>query len=326
MPRNNSQKVLKMKRRLILNALLAVMTVSAGMGYSACRDTTGPNGVGRPSPMPTPNVSPNSGEGGTGDLPEIVTSEAMIVRVERDVSLKAKDATEFVRILSGLFREGDTLQVGDLSKAWVSCPDGSVCPLGKGLYAECCRAVCENAIRIPPPSNSESQNRVVFISKSELPPADLQMFQLQETSIRSLGADEVTTQFLMADLYSSWKLVEAKDELKDLTQKLSKPRTRQELKMLYVPMLRRTGDMQLKLMHEGEAEDSYKKAVELAPDSNDPREKADALVTLGQFYEKSGQKEKAVTNLKQGERLYERGGDVKKAAATRRAIVNIERQ
>lgn len=317
-----------MKRRLVLNALLSVMLVSAGMGYSACRDTSGPNSGGPPSPTrtPTPSVSPDIGDAGTGNVPEIVTSEAMIVRVERDVSLKAKNATEFVHILSGLFREGDTLQVGDQSKAWVSCSDGSVCPLGKGLYAECCRDVCENAIRLPPPPNSESQTRMIFISKSELPPADLQLFQVQETSIRNLGADEVTTQFLMADLYSSWKLVEAKDELNNLTQQLNKPGTKQKLKLLYVPMWRKTGDMQLKLKLEGAAEDSYKKAVDVAPAFNEQRAKADALVTLGQFYEKSGQKEKAVINLKQGEQLYERGGDVKKAAATRRAIVNIERQ
>jgi hypothetical protein len=322
-----------MKRRLIPNALLSVMIATVGMGYSTCRpstnnnpNTNGPNNLGRQSPTPTPTENTQGSDKAKGDLPEIAAADtAMIIRVERDVSLKAKGATDFVRILSGLFRGGDTLQVGDQSKAWVSCPDHSVCPLGTGLYAECCRDVCENGIRIPPPPNSESQNRVVFISKSELPPADLQMFQLQETRIRNLGADEVTTQFLMADLYSSWKLVEAKDELKDLTQKLNKPGTKQELKMLYVPMLRRTGDMQLRVKQQDEAEDSYKKAVELAPESNDPREKADAHVSLGQFYEKSGQKEKAVINLKQGEQLYERGGDVKKAAATRQAIVNIQK-
>ena len=84
--------------------------------------------------------------------------------------------------------------------------------------------------------------------------------------------------------------------------------------------------MQLKVEQRGEAEKSYQRAVELAPASHDPREKADAHVSLGEFYEKSGQKEKAVINLKQGEKLYESGGDVKKAAATRRVIAGIERQ
>jgi len=316
-----------MKRRLIPNVLLFTLIISA-MGYGACQNTNAPNNRGRsPTATPTPNVGTTNGGSPTGTVPVIATSaEAMIVRVEKDVSLKIKGATQFMRIFSGMFREGDMLQVGDQSKAWVSCPDHSVCPLGKGLYEECCRDVCESGIRILPPANSESQNRVAFIKKSELPSGELQTLELQETRIRNLGADEVTTKFLIADLYSSWKLVEARDELKDLTQKLDKPETKQELKMLYVPMLRQTGDMQLKVKQLDEAEDSYKKAVELAPQFNDPREKADAHVTLGQFYEKSGQKEKAVVNLKQGEQLYEQSGDVKKAAATRRAIVNIQRQ
>jgi len=303
-----------MKRRLIRNVWLPLIVVSAAMGYIACRHTNGPNNVSPQSPTPTPGISP------------IATTEAMIIRVEKDVSLKVKGASDFVRILQGLFREGDRLQVGDQSKAWVSCLGRSICPLGKGLYDECCKDVCESAILIQPPSNTESQNRVAFIRKGDLPIAELQMFQLQETRIRNLGVNEVTTQFLMADLYSSWKLVEAKDELKGLMQELSRPGAKQELNLQYVPMLRQTGDMQLRIKQNWEAEDSYKKAVELAPEFNDSREKADAHVTLGQFYEKTGQKEKAVVNLEQGEQLYKQSGDVKKAAATRQAIVNIQRQ
>lgn len=315
-----------MKRRVIPNVLFFTLIISA-MGYGACQNTNGPNNGGRsPTATPTPNVSTTNGSP-IGTVPVIATSaEAMIVRVEKDVSLKIKGATQFMRIFSGMFREGDTLQVGDQSKAWVSCPDHSVCPLGKGLYEECCRDVCESGIRILPPANSESQNRVAFIKKGELPSGELQTLELQETRIRNLGANEVTTKFLMADLYSSWKLTEAKDELKDLSQDLDKPETRKELKMLYLPMLRKTGDMQLTIKQQDQAEDTYLKAIELGSKSRDPREKADAHVSLGELYERNGQKEKAVTNFKLGQKLYEKGGDSQKAAATRQAIVNIQRQ
>jgi hypothetical protein len=320
-------------KRPILSALLSVTIVTAGIGNSACRSSTDdpnvrpPDNRGGQSPTPKPTVDGTTGHGPQEDLKDIATADtAMILRVERDVSLKARGASEFVRILSGMFHGGDTLQVGDQSKAWVSCRDGSICPLSTGLYSECCKDVCETGIRIPPPANSESQSREAFIKKSELPPVELQTFELQENRIRHLGADEVTTQFLIADLYSSWKLVEANDELKNLSQQLNKPEAKQELKMLYAPMLRKTGDMQLRIRHTSDAEDSYKKAVEVAPTLNDSREKAAAHVSLGELYEKKGLKEKAVVNLEKSEQLYKGEGDTTKAAATRRAIVKIQKQ
>jgi len=238
-----------MNRILTNNALLFVLLAFVGLGYSTCQKTS--NGGSSPSPTPTEELK--SADGNT-PLPGIAVADtAMIIRVEKDVRLKAKGAAVFKAILYGVFRAGDTLQVGEQSKAWVECPDHSLCPREKGLYAECCREVCDSGIRIPPPANSASQARVVFISKSELPPSELKIFQLQETRIRDLGANEVTTQFLIADLYSSWKLVEAKDEVNNLSWKLAKPETKEELKMLYAPMWRRTGDLQLMIKQQPEA-------------------------------------------------------------------------
>lgn len=322
-----------MKRKLILDALLAVTIIAAAMVYSGCGSSNpnDPNGSNNrspqsPTPTPSPGSTPNGTSGITKELSDMATADsAMIIRVERDVSLKAKGAAEFVRILSGLFRGGDTLQVGDQSKAWVSCRDGSICPLGKGLYADCCRGGCENEIRIPPPLNSESQERVAFIKKSELPPVELQTFELQESRIRQLGSDEVTTQFLIADLYSSWKLVEAKEELTNLTLKLNQAGTKDDLQTLYAPMLRKTGDMQLKIMQKEAAEVSYKRAVDVEPKLSDSREKAAAHVSLSELYEKTGQKEKAVVNLEKTERLYRIEGDAVKAEAARRAITDIRK-
>ena len=322
-----------MKKRKILDALLSLMIVTAAMVYSACGSSSnntpnGPNNRGTQTPSPTPSTqpTPNDSSGVTKELGEMSTADsAMIIRVERDVSLKAKGAAEFIRIVSGLFRNGDTLQVGDQSKAWVSCRDGSICPLGKGLYDDCCKAGCENEIRIPPPSNSESENRVALIRKSELPPVELQTFELQESRIRQLGSDEVTTQFLIANLYSSWKLSEAKDELKNLTLKLNKAGTKDDLKTLYAPMLRETGDMQLSVMQKEEAETSYKRAVKVEPELSDSREKAAAHVSLGELYEKNGQKVEAVRNLETSERLYKKEGDTVKAAAARRAITTLRK-
>ncbi len=313
-----------MKARQILSALLPVI-VAACMAGSACRRSTDNGPRNGPSPAPSPVASP-SGLSGKSELEVITEADtAMILRVEKDVSLKAKGAPEFVRILSGLFRGGDMLQVGDLSQAWVSCPDGSVCPLGKGLYSECCRGACDNGIRIPPPANSESQKRMILISRNELPPGELRMLEIQEEKIRNLGADELTTQFLFADLYSSWKLTEATDKVKDLSLKLKEPESRKELKTLYVPLLRKTGDMQIKV-NRNEAEDTYKKAVELAPRFNDSREKAAAHRALAEYYERTGEKEKAVLNLEKSEQIYQRDGETTKAAAARKAIVNIQKQ
>ncbi|MDX6613349.1 MAG: hypothetical protein QOD75_2535 [Blastocatellia bacterium] len=250
----------------------------------------------------------------------------MIVRVERDVTLREKGAAEFRRILQGEFHGGDTLQVGAQAKAWVECADHTVCPHGPGTYTQCCRDVCDGGIAIAPPKDSETQSRIAFIRKSELPPGELKTLEVQEAKIRRLGADQVTTQFLITDLYSSWKLVEAKDELKGLTKKLDSAEAKQDLKTLYLPMLRRTGDMQLKVGVKEAAEKTYLKAVDLAPQTASPREKADAHVTLGQFYEKTGQKDKAVANLEKGEQLYRIQGDTTKATAARETIQKIQKQ
>ena len=246
---------------------------------------------------------------------------AMIFKVQNDVKLKAKGAADFVRIVGGLFRGGDELQVGADSKAWVSCADDRICPLGQGLYTDCCNVPCEDVIRMKPPDGEPVR---ALMKKQDLPPQELQLVEASEARIRNLGANEATTQFLIANLYSSWKLVEANNELEKLNQTLKTPEAQKQLDALYAPMLRKTGDLYLEVNQKGQAEQTYRKAVEMSQ-TKDPRDQADAHVKLGEFYESSGQRDKAVVNLKQGQQIYEKTGEVEKAAATRRAISTIEK-
>ena len=313
-------------KRLILHILLSLTIMTAGFGLSACRPRTdGPNinknATNGSKVEASPTVNNNNDESENNPAVDIET--AMIFRVVNDVLLKTKGSSEFARIDGGLFHGGDELQVGQDATAWVSCADDRVCPLGHGLYTQCCQATCENEIPLKPPAGEPDR---AFMKKNDLPPDELRLFQQSETKIRNLNANDVTTQYLIANLYSSWKLVEANKELDKLSQELKKPKAAQELNNLYAPMVRKTGDLYLKVDRTTRAEENYKKAVELAPRTDDPREKADARVTLGRFYEMSGQKEKAVVNLKEGEQLYERSGEARKAAATRRAITNLEKQ
>jgi hypothetical protein len=310
------------------------MILTAGLGSGACRRSPGtdanPNnkGTGNLTGRETqPQTNTNSPDVVKEDKDGTVVGaveDAMILAVERDVSLKRKGADEFVRILRNVqFHSGDELQVGDNSTARVLCSD-SICLLSKGLYKECCTTGCESAIRLKPPAET-NQNRALM-SKSSLPPGEVQTFEKEETEIRKLEVGDVTKQFLIANLYSSWKLVEAKDELNNLSLKLKEPKAEQELHNLYPTVVRKTGDLYLKIDQKPQAELNYRKALELAPQSNDVHEKAATHVALGQLYEKSGMKDKAVENLQKGKELYVQEGNIKKAAEADRAIIKARTQ
>src|SRR6185503_15974614 len=127
----------------------------------------------------------------------------------------------------GLFRGGDVLRVGQQATAWVNCPDGHVCPLNSGEYINCCNVSCGHQIQLAPPAGDEPR---VMMRKTKLPPDERQMFENAEEKIRQLGADDLTQQYLIANLYSSWKVTEAGDEVKKLSQKLQDPKAPDQLK------------------------------------------------------------------------------------------------
>jgi len=298
--------------KLILHTTVLVTLIAAAAVFTSC-------GREQHSDIVVP---PGDGKVGPDLKVTVDAGTAMIFKVQNDVRLKAKGAADFVRILGGLFRGGDELQVGAGATAWVSCADDRICPLGQGLYTDCCKGTCEHEIRMKPP---EGEPVRALMKKQDLPANELQLFETSEARIRSLGANEAATQFLIANLYSSWKLVEANNELDKLSQTLKTPEAVKQLDNLYAPMVRKTGDLYLEVNQKGLAEQSYKKAVEVAPQTNDPRDQADAHIKLGEFYENSGQRDKAVVNLKQGQQLYEKSGEAEKAAATRRALSTIEK-
>ncbi len=247
---------------------------------------------------------------------------AMIISVKNDVRLRRKGATNFVHIPGGLFRSGDLLRVGDASTAFVDCNEAALCSLGKGDYPKCCGDVCESRVALRPP---EGTQRTAMVKIAELPPDQLQLLRNSESQIRALEADDVTTQFLIANLYSSWKVKEANQEVDKLSEKLRDPQAPQKLDTLYWPMLKKNADLYKKLDDKGQAEQTYKKLTEVAVPT-DQQTKADAHVSLGLLYKETGRKEEAVQNLQKGKQLYEAQGNQKKAEDVRKTIVKIQNQ
>ncbi|HEY6233064.1 MAG TPA: tetratricopeptide repeat protein [Pyrinomonadaceae bacterium] len=326
-----------MKDRLILHTifLLLLLTVAS----FSCRTGPGNNGgnggpPGSPvsSPSNSPTVPPgndnaNIGKLDSGQIDNSVANAdtAMIFKVDNEVLLKTKGAADFVRILNGLFRSGDVLRVGQQAIAWVTCPDGHVCPLNSGEYTNCCNVACANPIQMRPPPSKGDEPRVMM-RRIDLPPADRQQFERAELQIRQLHTDDVTEQFLIANLYSSWKLTEAKDEVKKLSEQLKDPKAPDKLKQLYLPMVRKTGDLYFKIDQKGEAERNYNKVIELAPKVKDEKETAAAHSSLGQLYETTGQKEAAVKNLEKATVIYDKEGDTQKATQVRRTITKVQKE
>ena len=200
-----------MKNRIVLHAIIS-LTLFTAAACSSCRggpgndsNNGGPPGspISSPSNSPT-NVPPGNDNTNIGklDAAKIDNSvanadTAMIFKVDNEVSLKPKGGADFVRILSGLFRGGDVLRVGQQAIAWVNCPDGHVCPLNSGEYTNCCNVACANPIQMRPPTGDEPR---VMMRRMELPPDERQKFDGAEMKIRQLGADDVTQQFLIANL------------------------------------------------------------------------------------------------------------------------------
>lgn len=329
-----------MKRTLFLHTIASVLIVTAVFGLSC---NPGPpntnnshNDIANQSSSPgnvnsqtvngniNDNEDKNTNQAGAGDIDNSVANAetAMIFKVDKEVSLRSKGAADFVRILSALFRSGDVLRVGQQAVAWVTCPDGHVCPLSSGEYTDCCHFTCPDPIQMQPPEGTEVR---LMMEKRNLPPGERLIFEESEKKIRQLGADQVVTQFLIANLYSSWKLKEANEEVDKLQLQLKDPEAPQKLNLLYLPMVRKTGDLYLKIDKKVEAERNYKQVVDLAPRKRDEKEEAAANVSLGQLYEKTGQKEAAAEKLNKATVLYEKQGDVQKATQTRRAMIKAQK-
>src|SRR5438132_11306570 len=187
-------------KSLVYICLLAVTTTA--VSCSSCRERGGGTGTNNgKNNLKGSGTSPDSSKRGP-ENPITGNDTVMIIEVKQDVSLKPKGTSEFVRILRGPFHLGDVLQVGENSFATVLCPDVNVCSLRKGLYTECCKGTCDDMIRLQP-TGGENSTRA-FMKKADLPADELLALNTEETKIRKLGTDEVTTQFLIANLYSSW--------------------------------------------------------------------------------------------------------------------------
>ncbi|HAF25249.1 MAG TPA: hypothetical protein DCK93_20475 [Blastocatellia bacterium] len=302
--------------------VIAFMGISCGHEPSAKTDANKGRNTNQ-TPTPTPNVNNVNKDNGGASTGEDEIDTVTIIRTEGGVTQKFKGTSDFVHIDGGAFHSGDLLLVGDASTAVIDCNESTLCSLGKGEYSRCCGDVCQSRIPLAPPDGTEV---LAFSKISDLPPEQMHLLQSSESKIRALRANEVTTQFLIATLYSSWKVKEANQEIDKLSQKLNDPQAPQKLDKLYLPMLKKSGDLYRRMDNKSQAEQTYKKVVEQAPQTNDQQVKADAHVSLGEIYKDTGRKEEAVQNLQKGQQLYEQQGNRKKAEDIRKTIVKVQKQ
>lgn len=312
-----------------LSPLIAVLCVGflPVLVGSSCNRTSGPSATansGSPQAQLTP---PSNPDGPTEVAPDIVPAgtkpgpdEAMILSVRKDVSLKRQGASGFVPILRNIaFRIGDLLQVGNDSAAKVLCSDRGICELETGTYSSCCSASCKVQIQMLRVGTGPT---MPIVRKTDLPVVEAEQLNRAEASIRQLDLGPVTTQFLITKLYSGWKLEETNQELDRLTIQLKQPEAKQELQELYVPVIRKTGDMHLKLNRIGEAKDLYQ--ININSQTNNSFEKAAAHEGLAQAYKQGGNKNEAVRNLEVAKDIYVKQGDTKAVAATEKEIANTK--
>lgn len=302
---------------LVMLGLLAIM-----LGNACHRPSPGPTpGDPTRSPRadtdPGPKTSPDPFLTATPVPPAI--EGAMILSVERDVSLKRQGAESFVPIVAKVwFAVGDVLQVGQTAFANVLCAD-RICRLGTGNYTTCCSTEC--AVRVAMMRVTSGDAPPVRIA--ELSPADAIALKDAEKGIRALNLGELTTQFLMTNLYSGWKLKETDDELNRLNIQLAKPEAKQELRELYLPVMRKTGDLHLKVNRLEDAKKVYELNLNAVSQTNNLNEKAAAHQGLAEVYRQGGDKNQAVHNLEKAKEIYVRKGETESAVATEKQIVNV---
>ncbi|MFZ0750586.1 MAG: hypothetical protein WAM70_14585 [Pyrinomonadaceae bacterium] len=290
-------------------------------------------GCSLPTPEPNGTASSSPGVGSTPLSPDSTSSPgaptpesegAMILSTEGSVSLKPKGATAFAPILEKVyFMAGDQLQIGQNSFARVSCTT-AICRLGMGTYDACCTSACEQVVAMMRTTGSDAP-----IKRSELAPGDARDLNAAERSIRELNVGEVTTQFLITQLYSGWKLQETNQELDRLNKQLKDPDAQRELKELYQPIRRKTAEINLNANRVGDAEKLYLKNLksdsrtsELNPTAAEI-EKAAAHKGLAETDVKRGKPAEAIRNLEAAKDIYQKQGDTGAVAETEKRIVNI---
>jgi hypothetical protein len=279
------------------------------------------SGVGENSPTPAGAATPSGAAADSEIVPvssTAVADEAMILSVQNDVSLKRQGSLSFVPILRNVaFRIGDLLQVGNNSTAQVLCSARGICQLPMGTYKVCCTDSCRVEIQMLRAENTA--NPLTVVKRADLPANETAQLNQSENGIRQLQLGPVTTQFLITKLHSAWKLEETNEDLDRLQNQLAKPESQEELKDLYLPVIRKTGDMQLKIKNTSKAKELYQLNINSAePDSI---EKAAAQERLGQAYSQSGDQNEAVRNLEKAHEIYLKQGDQKAATATEKQIV-----
>lgn len=163
-----------------------------------------------------------------------------------------------------------------------------------------------------------------LVKRTDLPAYEVQKLNTAEASIRQLELSPLATQFLIARLHSGWRLAETNEELDTLTNQLKEPGAKDELKDLYLPVIRKTGDMQLKLNKLDKAKELYQ--LNISSQSNDSFEKAAAHEGLATAYKQAGDKEGAVRSLETARDIYVRQGNAKSATATEKEISNTKLQ
>jgi hypothetical protein len=267
---------------------------------------------------PDKTASPEKVLTGTNATPD----EAMILSVRKDVSLKRQGAPEFVPILRNIaFRIGDTLQVGVDSTATVLCSERGICELVKGTYSSCCSAECKTQIQM---LRMGTGPNTPVVKRSELTPDEVLKLNTAEAGIRKLELSPLATQFVLTRLHSGWKLEETNQELDTLTNQLKQPGAKEELKDLYLPVVRKTGDMQLKLNRLDKAKELYQ--LNISSQANDSFEKAASHEGLATVSKQSGDKEDAVRNFEMAKNIYLKQGNTKAATTTEKEIANTKLQ
>lgn len=267
---------------------------------------------------PEKSASPEMIPAGTNATPD----EAMILSVQKDVSLKRQGAPAFVPILRNIaFRIGDTLQVGVDSVATVLCSERGICELAKGTYSSCCISECKTQVQMLRMGTGPD---TPIVKRTELAPDEVLKLNAAEAGIRQLELSPLATQFLIIRLHSSWKLEETNQELDTLTIQLKQPGAKEELKDIYLPVLRKTGDMQLKLKRLDKAKELYQ--LNISSQANDSFEKAASHEGLATVSRQDGDKEGAVRNFEMARDIYIKQGDTKAVKTTEKEIANTKLQ
>jgi hypothetical protein len=251
----------------------------------------------------------------------------MILSATGTVILKRPGSASPVPVVENVwFSMGDLLEVAEGAFAKVLCTEG-ICQLGKGSYTACCTPECSILITMMRVTTGGTPP----VLRAELSAKDAEGLSRAESQIREMKLGNVTTQFLITNLYSGWKIQEANQELNRLSTLLEKPEAKQELKELYLPVIRTTGDLQLKSNRVEDAKKLYSlsigtnvKTTELN-EKDAANEKAAAYKGLADAYKHGGDDSRAIRNLQAAKEIYTKQGEAQSAEQTEKQILEIKK-